>query len=265
MSQKIALGVSYRGTDFHGWQFQNTSIATVQMAVEKALSVVADHPVQVTCAGRTDAGVHATKQVVHFETQSTRSTKAWTQGVNAHLPDQISIDWSSEVPADFDARHSAVARRYYYLILNRRLRSGLHSEYYTREHRSLDVSRMHQSGQYLLGEHDFTSFRAAHCQANTPIRNIHHIAVERRGDLILVDIQANAFLHHMVRNIVGVLMDIGAGTKSEEWMLELLGLKDRNCGSATAQPHGLYLVDVVYPNHQQIPQGCALPHFFSLL
>ena len=265
MSQKIALGISYRGTDFHGWQYQNPSIETVQMSVEKALGVVADHPVQVTCAGRTDAGVHATKQVVHFETLSSRPSKAWTQGVNAHLPEQVSIDWSCEVTPDFNARHSAVARRYYYLILNQRLRSGLHSEYYTREHRNLDVEKMHRSGQFLLGENDFTSFRAAHCQANTPMRNVHHLNVERRGDFILVDIQANAFLHHMVRNIVGVLMDIGAGIKPEEWMAALLKIKDRSRGSVTAQPHGLYLVDVVYPNYPTIPQGCALPHFFSLL
>jgi len=259
----IALGISYIGAGFHGWQYQNTSTPTIQAEIERSLSEIAAETIKVTCAGRTDSGVHATKQVVHFQTAASRPLKAWVKGTNALLPDSISVDWSQEVISDFSARFSANARRYFYLIYNNDIRSALFSENLTREHRRLDVLAMHKAGRHLLGENDFTSFRGAQCQSKTAMRNVHHLDVRRVGDLILIDIQANAFLLHMVRNIAGVLMDIGAGTRDADWMRELLMLKNRNMGSITASPKGLYLVDVIYPDHPKLPQGPNLPHLLS--
>ncbi|MBV1879354.1 MAG: tRNA pseudouridine(38-40) synthase TruA [Pseudomonadales bacterium] len=263
--QSVALGVSYYGNEFHGWQYQNETLPTVQGKLESALSIVADEAVRVVCAGRTDARVHATKQVVHFETRVSRPLKAWVFGVNAHLPDAIAVNWSRTVPTVFNARFSASARRYFYLIFNARIRSGLFAGNFTREQRPLDVERMHRAGQHLLGENNFSAFRAANCQSKTPMRNVHHLNVSQRGDLILIDIQANAFLYHMVRNIAAVLMDIGAGQKPENWTEELLRLQDRKQAGMTAAATGLYLVDVCYPDFPQIPAGPALPHFFSQL
>ena len=237
----LALGVSYCGADFHGWQYQNELIPTVQAELERALSEIAAEPIRVTCAGRTDSGVHATNQIVNFKTTAERPLKAWVMGANAHLPDTISVNWSREVPDEFNSRHSARARRYFYLIHNNSVRSALFPQMLTREHRDLDVSSMHSAAQFLLGENDFTSFRAAHCQSKTAMRNIHHLNVRKVEDIILIDVQANAFLLHMVRNIAGVLMDIGAGKKEIEWTSELLSLKDRNRGSVTGSPKGLYL------------------------
>ena len=261
----IALGVSYCGSDFHGWQYQGKSIPTIQGHLESALSIVADHPVQVTCAGRTDAGVHATQQIVHFHSQVSRPLKAWVLGVNAHLPDSIAVNWSRDIPSSFNARHSAVARRYFYVIYNQSIRSGLFAGLYTRERRKLNLEYMHEAGQFLLGENDFSSFRAAHCQSRTPMRNVHHLKVSSKAGLILIDIQANAFLHHMVRNIAAVLMDIGAGQKPVTWTKELLNICDRSQASITAPPHGLYFVEVIYPDYPQIPAGAELPHFMSPL
>ena len=261
----IALGISYSGTNYHGWQYQGESIATLQSALEEALGKVADERVRVTCAGRTDSGVHATKQVINFPCRVDRPLQAWVMGTNTHLADTISVTWSRMVPIEFDARKSAVARRYYYLIYNQKVRSGIFPNMYTREHRLLDADRMHSAGQHLLGENDFSSFRAANCQSHTPRRNVQYINVSRKGELILIDIQANAFLHHMVRNIAGVLLDIGAGEKPVDWTKELLALKDRKKASITATAEGLYLVDVIYPDFPQIPEGPELPHILSLL
>ncbi len=186
-------------------------------------------------------------------------------GTNAHLPDTVSVTWSRELSSEFDARHSARARRYFYLIYNQRIRSALLPSLYAREHRPLDSGLMHQAAQFLLGENDFSSFRAGNCQSRTPMRNVHHLNVKRVGEIILIDIQANAFLHHMVRNIAGVLMDIGACEKPVDWIVELMNLRDRSKASATADPNGLYLVDVLYPDYAEIPKGPALPHLLSLL
>lgn len=260
-----ALGIAYQGSQYHGWQYQSPSVPTVQAHVEQALSVVANEPISVVCAGRTDTGVSATKQVVSFSAQAERPEKAWVRGVNAHLPDNISVTFAAPVDEAFSARHSATARRYFYLIYPAKVRHALFASGYTRTPLRLDANRMHEAGQALLGENDFTSFRASKCQANTPMRNVHHLRVRAEGDVIVVDIQANAFLHHMVRNIVGVLMDIGSGRYPVEWMAELLARKDRTAGSVTAAPMGLYLVDVVYPDYGQIPKGPALPHLFQSL
>ncbi|MBD3646821.1 MAG: tRNA pseudouridine(38-40) synthase TruA [Pseudomonadales bacterium] len=265
VQQRICLGVTYNGADFHGWQYQSENVATVQQCLEKALSKVADHHVRVTCAGRTDSGVHATWQVVHFDTQSSRPLKAWVFGVNAHLPDSVCVTWARSVPADFDARFSATARRYFYLIHNHPVRSALMAELVSRDHRPLDADVMNEAAAALPGERDFTSFRAANCQSNTPMRNVHHARVQRRGDLIVIDIAANAFLHHMVRNIAGVLQDIGAGEKPVSWMAELLELRDRTRAGVTAPPNGLYLVDVTYPEDFGLPAGPGLPHLYGLL
>ncbi len=261
--KRIALGISYNGARYHGWQFQGHQLATIQASLQRALSEVADHPVLVTCAGRTDTGVHATGQVVHFDTHAGRQLKAWVMGSNALLPDDISVTWAQEMPATFDARHSAISRRYLYLINNTRVRSALMPEMLTREHRPLDAERMHKAAQALLGENDFSSFRASNCQSRTPMRNIEHICVHRSGEMVLVDVAANAFLHHMVRNIVGVLQDVGAGERTKEWPAELLALKDRTKGGVTAPPNGLFLIHVVYPSALTINANPALPHFFS--
>lgn len=261
---RTALAVSYNGHDYHGWQDQGESIASVQRDLTHAVSIVADTPVVLRCAGRTDTGVHATKQVVHFDCPNQRPDKAWVMGVNAHLPDSIAVHWAGSVPQEFDARRSAQARRYLYFIHNVRVRSALMSDLITHEHRPLDERRMRAAAQSLLGEQDFSSFRAAHCQSVSPMRHVMAADVRRQQDLVLIDITANAFLHHMVRNIAGVLMDVGAGLKEPVWVAQLLAARDRSLGSVTAPPNGLYLVDVLYPEPMGIPAGACLPHMLQL-
>lgn len=261
---RVALIVAYNGQHFHGWQYQGETLPTVQRDLTRAVAAVADTDVTLFCAGRTDTGVHASKQVVHFDTLNARPTKAWTMGVNAHLLDAVSVEWAGEVSATFDARRTATARRYLYFIHNSRIRSALMAGYVTHVRRPLDEDSMHKAAQALLGENDFSSFRAANCQSQSPMRNVMSVSVSRRQDLILVDITANAFLHHMVRNIVGTLLDIGAGLKPVDWMAELLLMRDRQFGGATASPEGLYLADVRYPEQFGLPQGLRLPHFFQV-
>ncbi len=259
---KIALGIEYNGTHYFGWQRQ-ANVTSVQEKLESAVSFVANEFCQIYCAGRTDSGVHATGQVVHFDTKVIRSEKAWTFGLNANLPADIAVRWAKVVSEDFHARFSATARRYRYLIYNHPLRSALFPTGVTHHHVALDHRLMHQAGQYLLGEHDFSSFRAAQCQSNTPWRNIHHLHVFRQANYIIVDIQANAFVHHMVRNIVGSLLEIGSGKQSIEWMDWLLTQKDRTLAAPTAKPDGLYLVEVKYPNHFNLPKNPLGPLFLG--
>jgi len=262
---RIALGVEYNGSDFHGWQVQSHGLATVQGCLQRALAKVANHPITVICAGRTDAGVHASAQVVHFDTYAEREDKAWVFGANAHLPRKISVRWAKEVDSRFHARFAALSRRYLYLIFNSRVRSALFADELTLEFRDLDATRMNRGASYLLGENDFTSFRAANCQSKTAMRNVTALSVHRRGDLILIDITANAFLHHMVRIIAGVLIDVGAGVKEPEWVAELMEAKDRNLASVTAPPNGLYLVKVAYPEAFGLVNEPIGPHFLGLL
>ena len=259
---RLALGIEYDGSRYYGWQRQR-EVRSVQEKLEKALSQVANESVSVFCAGRTDAGVHATGQVVHFETQAARKDAAWTLGVNANLPGDIAVRWVTEVPESFHARFSATARRYRYIIYNHRLRPAVLQRGVTHFHMPLDAGRMHRAAQCLLGENDFTSFRAVQCQSRTPWRNVMHIQVERYGAWVVVDIKANAFVHHMVRNIVGSLLEVGCGNQPEAWIAELLAAKDRTLAAATAKAEGLYLVAVDYPDAYAIPRTPLGPLFLA--
>lgn len=243
---RIALGVEYDGSSFFGWQAQN-NLPTIQGELEVALSKIADSPIKIYCAGRTDAGVHATNQVIHFDTDVVRPTRAWTVGCNTHLPRTIAIRWSKEVSLDFHARFSATARRYRYIIHNHSLRSALHANRATWYYHSLNIDLMQLAAKHLIGEHDFSSFRSAQCESRTPMRNVHDISIKRENEFVIIEIQANAFLHHMVRNIVGVLMQIGSQWKEPDWMLYVLHSKDRRAAAETASPQGLYLIGVIYP------------------
>lgn len=257
---RVALGVEYDGAAFYGWQRQR-EVSSVQQHVEHALSKVANRPIDILCAGRTDAGVHATGQVVHFETDTARPDRAWTLGVNANLPDTIAIKWVKTMDDDFHARFSATARRYRYIIYNHRLRPGILTGGVTHVYSELDETRMYEASRCLLGEHDFSSFRAALCQSKSPFRNVTALEVERRGDYVVIDIQANAFVHHMVRNITGTLIEVGAGRQPIEWVENVLAAKDRTQAAATAKPNGLYLVEVTYPEHFGVPSTPPGPLF----
>ncbi|WNN43140.1 MULTISPECIES: tRNA pseudouridine(38-40) synthase TruA [Winslowiella] len=259
---KLALGVEYDGSRYYGWQRQQ-EVRSVQARLEQALSKVANQPVNVFCAGRTDAGVHGTGQVVHFETTSQRKDAAWTLGANANLPADIAVRWVKQVPDEFHARFSATARRYRYVIYNQRLRPAILGGGVTHFYHPLDAEKMQRAGQCLIGENDFTSFRAVQCQSRTPWRNVMHLNVSRHGSYIVVDIKANAFVHHMVRNIVGSLMEIGCGNQHEGWMAELLAAKDRTLAAATAKAEGLYLVAVDYPQHFALPRPPMGPLFLE--
>ncbi|MDD1782502.1 tRNA pseudouridine(38-40) synthase TruA [Enterovibrio sp. ZSDZ35] len=257
---RIALGVEYDGSKYYGWQRQR-EVPSVQEHLEKALSKIANQPIEVQCAGRTDAGVHGTGQVVHFDVEGSRPLRAWTMGVNTHLPDNIAVRWAKEVPDEFHARFSATARRYRYVIYNNNLRPGILRHGVSHYHCDLDETLMHEAGQYLLGENDFTSFRAAQCQSNTPWRNIHHLNVTRQGRFVIIDIKANAFVHHMVRNITGSLIAVGSKEQKPEWVKWLLDVKDRNLAAATAKAEGLYLVEVDYPAEFDLPSSPVGPLF----
>ncbi|PWY56332.1 tRNA pseudouridine(38-40) synthase TruA [Legionella qingyii] len=257
---RIALVLEYDGSQYHGWQAQ-TGLHTVQQAIEHALSKVADGPISVVCAGRTDTGVHATNQVIHFDCDKVRSIRAWIHGVNSFLPKDICVKWGKELTEEFHARYSATARRYRYVIYNGAIRPALFRSNITWQYRQLDHRLMHQAAQVLLGENDFTSFRSVECQSNTPMRNIHKLQVSRTGDLVIIDITANAFLHHMVRNIAGVLIAVGSGKHPVSWVDEVLKAKDRRLGAETAPAYGLYLVQVTYPQTFSILQNNPGPSF----
>ena len=261
---RTALIVAYNGQPFHGWQYQSEKLPTVQRDITRALSLVADRDVVVHCAGRTDTGVHATKQVVHFDCAVDRPNKAWVMGVNAHLGDDVSVEWAGQVADDFDARRTANARHYLYLVHNNRIRSALMPEYLTRERRVLDEKTMDDAAQSFVGEADFSSFRAANCQSNSPMRNVMSVGVKRYNDIVAIDIKANAFLHHMVRNIVGTLLDVGSGEKPVTWIAELMSKKDRTLAGMTAPPNGLFLVDVDYPAGAGIPEKSQIAPFPSI-
>lgn len=250
---RIALGIEYDGTAYSGWQRQRSGLG-VQACVEEALSLVADEAVEVTCAGRTDTGVHASGQVGHFDTGSRRSERGWLLGTNSNLPDDINITWVRPVDGSFHARFSALERSYRYRILNRVARSSLHRHRAWWVHRRLDSERMHAAAQALVGEHDFSAFRAAGCQAETPVREIRSISVRRNRDWVTIHVTANAFLQHMVRNITGALVAIGCGDRSVEWAEALLHGRDRTRGGVAAPPQGLTLIGVTYPPDFDLPE-----------
>jgi tRNA pseudouridine38-40 synthase len=263
---RVALAVEYDGSAFYGWQSQrNLRLATVQETLEDALGQVAAAPITTICAGRTDAGVHASHQIVHFDTPVARNERAWVFGANTHLPAGVTVKWARPVPADFHARFSATARRYRYVILNRSTRSAHFSALTTHWFEALDEHVMQAEAQCLLGENDFSSFRGAGCQSNTPMRNVHFVRVERFGDFVVVDIQANAFLLHMVRNIVGTLLAVGSGKQPPGWTAEVFALKDRRRAAMTAPPNGLYLADVLYPAVFALPAAAPGPVFLAPL
>jgi tRNA pseudouridine38-40 synthase len=249
---RIALGIEYDGTDFSGWQ-RLTRGRSIQGAVEQALSFVADAPIEVICAGRTDAGVHARCQVVHFDTSAQRSERGWVLGTNSRLPESVAVRWAKPVGDDFHARFGARARRYRYTILNRPVRPALEARFVTWERVPLDAAAMHVAAQALFGEHDFSAFRTVACQARTPTRNVHEIAVTRRDEHVTMEIQANAFLHHMVRNIVGSLLPVGRGEREPAWIAQLLEGRDRSVAGPTAAPYGLLFLRPLYPAAPGLP------------
>ena len=247
-----AAGVEYLGTAYGGWQEQR-KVNSVQAAVQTALSRVADHPLRVICAGRTDAGVHAFQQVVHFDTEAQRSPHAWLLGTNSNLPHDVNLRWIQPVAEHFDARHSARSRHYRYVIQNHRARSALLFKRTAWWPQALDADAMHAGAQALIGEHDFSAFRDSQCQSKTPMRNIRHIRVARSGDFVVIDICANAFLHHMVRNITGVLAEVGLGKRTPAWVVEVLAGRDRSKAGINAPPDGLYFVGPEYPAEFGLP------------
>ncbi len=250
---RIAVGLEYDGSYFKGWQTQK-GLLTVQEHVEKALEFVADQPVKVYVAGRTDAGVHAALQVIHFDTTVERSDYSWIMGANSYLDVPISLLWAREVDEDFHARFSAKKRKYRYVILQRAIRPSYLAQQVSWCYYELDEALMHEAGQYLLGEHDFSAFRAAGCQSHTATREVYSVQVHRQCHFIFVDIEANAFLYHMVRNIVGVLLAIGNKKYPVEWIVEVLLSRDRTCAEVTAPAAGLYLMEITYPDKYLLPK-----------
>lgn len=262
ISMRIALGVEYDGSAYFGWQRQK-DVISVQGVLEKALTKLANEPITVQCAGRTDCGVHGTGQVVHFDTSAQRNDRGWTLGINSYLPDDIAVRWVKHVPDDFHARFSATGRRYRYIICNTALRPAILAKGLSHYYQPLDEIRMAQAANYLIGEHDFTSYRALHCQAHSAVRVIKHLEISRQGQFIIVDIKANGFLHHMVRNIVGMLIKVGEGEQGPDFAKDILLAKDRAVAPAMAKAGGLYLVEVDYPEHFSLPKMPCGPLFIA--
>ena len=259
-NHRIVLGLEYDGSLYSGWQRQaSAKVLTVQKEVEQALSQVAASNIITPCAGRTDAGVHATHQVLHFDSPVDRGIKAWTIGVNSLLPASIKVLWATNVEEDYHARFSATARRYNYLLYRRNIASAILSKKVTHIRGPLDVDSMDKAAQVLVGEHDFSAFRAAACQSNSPNRCVISANCYQKGAYTIFDVKANAFLLHMVRNFVGALLEIGQSKKEINWMSELLASRDRRLCGVTAPPDGLYLVSVDYPSRYGIPAGEGLP------
>ena len=241
------IQIEYFGENYNGWQRQ-INYPSIQNEIEKALSKVANHKVEIICAGRTDSGVHATSQIANFLSGADRSLTAWKRGLNAILPRDIKIVDIQEVPYDFNSRFAATSRTYNYVIYNAKVSSPIFAKHSLWESRPLDLYKMNEATKYLLGEHDFSSFRASQCQANTPFRTIKKAEFSKHGSFIIFEIQGNAFLHHMIRNLIGSLINIGLGKKEPLWIKELLDAKDRTIAAKTARPQGLYFVGVEYPN-----------------
>lgn len=250
---RIALGVEYDGRPYCGWQSQAVGV-TVQDTLQSALSQIAAAPISVIAAGRTDTGVHALEQVVHFETEAVRPLTAWVRGVNALLPDSIAVRWAHPVPDEFHARFSAHGRSYRYLLINRPVRSAIHAGKMGWFHAPLDISLMREAAVCLLGEHDFSAFRAAECQAKSPVKCLNSMDIYQDGEMLAFDLSANAFLHHMVRNLVGALVYVGKGKYPPQWLAEVLAGRERRFAAPTFSPDGLYLRRIQYDAKWGLPQ-----------
>jgi len=250
--QRVALGIEYDGTGFVGWQIQRSG-RSVQAVLSQAVSTVANHPVTIAGSGRTDAGVHASYQVAHFDSEATRTSRQWVLGINSNLPNDIAVKWVQEVDGEFDARRSAILRRYRYLIMERDTRPVFlrHRSWWLRK--KLDCGAMTAAATTLLGEQDFSAFRAASCQSHTPMRRLVSITLRRADGLLQLEFTANAFLQHMVRNLVGVLTEIGRGEAESGWAAEVLASRDRTKGGVAAPPQGLALIGVTYPDYYDLP------------
>jgi tRNA pseudouridine38-40 synthase len=260
---RIAIGVAYDGGPFAGWQSQPSG-DTVQDHLESALGAIAGAPVRVVAAGRTDAGVHATGQVAHFDTDAVRPESAWVRGTNAGLPDAIAVQWATLVDGGFHARFSAISRTYRYLLYNHAVRPAVLAGKVGWFHRRLDEGRMRAAADCLVGEHDFSAFRSTECQAKSPVRTLARVTIERHADFIVFELTADAFLHHMVRNLVGALVQVGSGAQSPQWLAEVLAGRDRGRSAPTFAPHGLYLAAVSYPARWQLPRFAPmLPSAFG--
>ena len=259
MTQRWAACVEYQGTHYYGWQTQEIEGKSVQPWVEQALSKVADEPIEVVCCGRTDTGVHATVQVVHFDTTADRTGRAFVMGGNTHLPPDIGLRWAQPVSDDFSARFSARWRRYHYVIRCAPVRPGLNHQYVTHVHHELDLPAMAEAASYLEGVQDFNALRSKHCQAPNPVREMHFVRLYRKGDFLILDVQANAFLHHMVRNIAGSLLTVGRGDQSPQWLWQVLQGRDRSKAGITAPASGLHLVGVGYEPGIELPSSLEFP------
>jgi tRNA pseudouridine38-40 synthase len=251
---RIVVGLEYRGAGFCGWQSQPQRCG-VQDALETAVSVIAGAKTGVTAAGRTDTGVHAAFQVVHFDTAVSRPLTAWVRGVNSHLPAGVAVLWAREVGEDFHARFAAIQRGYRYVLLNHPVRPGLNQGLIGWHHRPLDADAMNRGAAYLIGQHDFSAFRAAECQARSPVKTLHQLHIERHGDYLLCDFRADGFLHHMVRNLMGCLVQVGGGMQPPGWVGEILDSRDRTLAAPTFDAAGLYLTHIRYPAHFALPES----------
>ncbi|QJC37196.1 tRNA pseudouridine(38-40) synthase TruA [Enterobacteriaceae endosymbiont of Donacia thalassina] len=260
---KFALGVEYNGTNYHGWQKQKKYYKkTIQACLESVISQIANHNVIIFCAGRTDIGVHSLGQVIHFETDSFRKKKSWILGINSLLPKDIVINWIVSVKKEFHARFSALSRRYFYIIYNNKYRSAIFNNFVTVFNYNLNIKKIKNAMKYLLGEHDFSSFQSSKKLIGSSFRKILNCDIKKYGNYIVIDITANAFLYHMVRNIVGSLLEIGIGNKKEDWLLELIKIKDRTKASVTVKPNGLFLAEIKYPKYFGIPNIKNNLYFF---
>ncbi len=251
---RYALGIEYDGAGFCGWQRQDNALS-VQQVVEKAIAVVADHPLTVVCAGRTDTGVHARGQVAHFDSPSERSERQWLLGINSNLPDTVRVLWIRQVDDHFHARFGAYSRSYQYRIMNRWVRPAIGVSYYGWCRDVLDAGLMHEAAQVMLGRHDFSAFRSTGCSAQHAIREVTAINVSRQEDRVIIDITANAFLYHMVRNIVGSLIPVGKGEKTGQWFADVFNGRDRTVAGVTAEPQGLYFMRVRYDPKYELPDN----------
>ena len=260
---RLAACVEYDGSGFHGWQALKSGLPSVQAAVEKALGAVAGQPVSAVCAGRTDAGVHACRQIVHFDTTAVRSNRSWMLGSNSQLPHSVAVRWVQPVLQDFHARFSALARRYRYILYDGPVRPAILNAGLSWHRHPLELDAMREAARYLVGTHDFTSYRTVHCQARHPVRTVEHFEVFRHGRLLIMDVQANAFLHHMIRNMAGVLIAVGQGRQTPEWAGQVLQARDRRAAGVTAPPNGLYFVDALYPSRFSLPCEPLGPAFLG--